>query len=386
VIHASRSRIEERASRYDIVTMASKTDSRSNWHTWSPAFQTAPPAACQTLRNYRNTVDWGYTCVFAREDGDPIPFSVNTACMPWVTPNTYPNTAAFYSPATACPTSWSTVSTVTSGAQWTSGETGLTCCPAGFEGDGRGGCKVGSTGTYPVIQCGDADAEENENRVYTAGAWPATATVSVAALQLRYQASDVGSASVTGASPTGTSGTGSSSNGGGSGGLSTAAKAALGTVIPLVFILGALAFAVLWRRRKQKKAALALAAKDAAYEKNMPPSRSVDLAQDTAYAGDVKGARVVGAGAGFAAHRPHNTNNLTETPEWNVEMDATEAEREHLVPSAYEPAPAVTDASELGGMARVPRKPIAPVEIDGTAVVAEVGDAYIPYRPGDRGR
>jgi hypothetical protein len=37
-------------------------------------------------------------------------------------------------------------------------------------------------------------------------------------------------------------------------------------------------------------------------------------------------------------------------------------------------------------MARVPRKPIAPVEIDGTAVVAEVGDAYIPYRPGDRGR
>ena len=31
---------------------------------------------------------------------------------------------------------------------------------------------------------------------------------------------------------------------------------------------------------------------------------------------------------------------------------------------------------------RVPRKRIAPVEIDGVQVVPEVGDAYIPYRPG----
>jgi hypothetical protein len=362
--------------------MASKTDTRSNWHTWSPAFQTAPPASCQTLRNYRNTVDWGYTCVFAREDGDPVPFSINTACMPWVTPNAYPNTAAFYSPATACPTAWSAVSTATSGQQWSAGETGLACCPPGFEGDGRGGCKVGSTGTYPVVQCGDADAEENENRVYTAGAWPASATVAVAPLQVRWRASDVGSASAS-ASNTSASTPGSSSTGSaGRGGLSTASKAAIGTVIPLVFLLAALAFALLYRRRKQKKTALALAAKNASFEKTTPPAQPP---LQSAYARDAKGA----AAAGARAQRPHanthtnNNNNLAETPEWNIEMDATSSERHPLVPrpSDHAPPSAAPDASELGGMARVPRKQIAPVEIDGSEVRAEVGDAYIPYRP-----
>jgi hypothetical protein len=322
--------------------------------------------------------------------------------MPWVTPNIYPNTAAFYSPATACPTSWSAVSTATSGDQWVNGETGLTCCPPGFEGDGRGGCKVG-TATYPAVECGEADAEENNNRVYTSGRLPPRATASITALKLRYQASDIGSASPTGSnSPTNT-GSGSSSpggNSGGGGGLSTGAKAAIGTIIPLVFIIGAFAFALLYRRRKQKKAALARAAQNAS-EKDTRPSGSVT---DTAYHpphqqttalshADTKNASFVPVLAG--AQRTGGTGGLNETPEWNVEMDATEAERQGLVANQYEPRGVVghqyepssaishqTDASELAGVARMSRKPIAPVEMDGTGVRAEVGDAYIPYRPG----
>jgi hypothetical protein len=380
--------------------MTTTTDTRSNWRTWSPSYETAPPAACQTLRNLNNIVEWGATCVFGEEDG-PAPFFLNTACMPWVTPNIYPNTAAFYSPATACPTSWAAVSTATSGNQWVNGETGLTCCPPGFEGDGRGGCKVG-TATYPAVECGEADAEENNNRVYTSGQLPPRATASITALKLRYQASDIGSASATRSSPANT-GSGSNGNGSGNtggGGLSTGAKAAIGTVIPLVFIIGAFAFALLWRRRKQKKAAMALAARNAD-EKDTRTSGSVT---DTAYHPHPQSAAFVdskhpplAAGVAAAGH-PHRSEphiNANETPEWNVEMDATEAERQGLVANQYQsssatPSSAVPnsalsnepDTSELAGTARMQRKPIAPVEMDGTGVRAEVGDAYIPYRPG----
>jgi hypothetical protein len=355
--------------------MASKTDTRSNWRAWSPAYQTAPPAACQTLRNLNNAVEWGKICVFGKEDGDPVPFSINTACMPWVTPNVYPNTVAFYSPATACPTSWSAVSTATNGDQWVTGETALTCCPSGFDGDGRGGCKVGNTGTFPIIQCGEADAEENNNLVYTAEQWPTTATASITALQLRYQARDMGSASASVTSSTNTAGSDPSNNTNNRG-LSTAAKAAIGTTIPLIFLLSALALALLWRRRKQKKAALALAAQNRANEKNIPPSSPTTL---TPY---------------YQSHPPPTKNpsqahasatHTYETPEWNIEMDATTAERQRLVPHEYEPTSAMTEASELGGVGRVARKPVAPVEIDGTPVPAEMGDAYIPYRPGGFG-
>lgn len=354
--------------------MTSTTDTRSNWRTWSPSYETAPPAACQTLRNLKNTVEYGKSCVFGKEDNDPLPFDINTACMPWITPNISPPAAAFYSPATACPTSWSAVSTATSGDQWVSGETGLTCCPPGFEGDGRGGCKIGASGTVNVVQCGEADAEENENRVYTAGQWPASVTAAVAPLQLRYRASDVGSAS---ASPGSTGGVGSGSgSGSSSGGLSTGAKAAIGTVIALVFIIAALAFALLWRRRGQKKAAMALSGKNLTKEKDARPSGSIHGAAYHQPSPDAKIAPVA-----IAAHR--SPNGVRETPEWNVEMDATESERQGLM---HEPASAVTDASELGGMPRMQRKPIAPVEIDGRQVVPEIGDAYIPYRPAGEGR
>ncbi|KAH7094693.1 hypothetical protein FB567DRAFT_510839 [Paraphoma chrysanthemicola] len=365
--------------------MSSATDTRSNRRTWSPAYETAAPAACQTLRNYRNVVEWGYTCVFAEEDGDPVPFSINTACMPWVTPNVYPASSAFYSPATACPTSWSAVSTATSGEQWVSGETALTCCPAGFDGDGRGGCKVGSSGSVPVVQCGEADAEENKNLVYTAGAWPASVTASITALHLRYQASDIGSASATGSNSASSTGGAGSSGSSGNGGLSTGAKVAIGVVIPLVFLVGALAFFLLWRRRKQKKAAAVLAPANMGDEKSTPAPSSVDRSSYQQSPPTVSKGPI---GNTFAAHHNITPTNPHETPEWNVEMDATEAERQHLVGTHNDPLSATSPASdvtELGGLARVARKPIAPVEIDGRQIVPEVGDAYIPYRPGREG-
>ncbi|KAF2035391.1 hypothetical protein EK21DRAFT_84462 [Setomelanomma holmii] len=364
--------------------MSSTSDTRSNLRTWSPSYATAPPASCATLRNYANTVQYGHICVFAEEDGDPVPFSINTACMPWVTPNVYPSASAFYSPATACPSSWSAVSTATAGQDWVSGETGLTCCPPGFEGDGRGGCKVGSSGTMNMVKCGEADAEENSNAVYTAGAWPASVTASITPLLLRYQASDVGSASATGSgsssSSTGVSGT---SGNRGNGDLSTGAKVAIGVVVPLVFIVGALAFFLLWRRRKQKKAAMALASKNTADEKTTPTSASIDRGSyQQAPQQHTSPASKEAFDAAVAPHR--NGTNPHETPEWNVEMDATGAERQRLVRAQDMPLSAsspASDATELGGLARVPRKPIAPVEIDGNQIRAEVGDAYIPYRP-----
>lgn len=356
--------------------MTSKPDARSLHHIWSSTYETAPPQACQTLRNYRNVVEWGYTCVFAEENGDPVPFSINTACMPWVTPNVYPNPTAFYSPATACPTSWAAVSTMTTGDQWVTGEKGLACCPAGLEGDGRGGCKIGNSGMWPVVECGEADAEENENRIYAAGQWPASATVSIPALHLRYQASDIGLPSATGSLQPSTASTTGSAHG--SGGLSTAAKAAIGTVIPLIFILAALAFFILWRRRKQKKARVIGA--NLVTEKSTAQSDSSrdSSHQQTPYF--VKGSTPSGA---TTAHS--NSPGTHETPEWNVEMDATDGERQPLVSGLKAPVTnetsGDTDVSELGGLARLKRKPIPPVEIDSTPVVAEVGDAYIPYRP-----
>lgn len=361
--------------------MTTPTDTRSLYHSWSPAFATSPPASCQTLRNYRNTLEYGYTCEFGKEDGDPVPFSIDTACMPWVTPNVYPNPTAFFSPATACPSAWSAVSTATSGEQWVSGETGLSCCPQGFEGDGRGGCRVGNSGTFPVVECGEADAEENENRVYTAGQFPAGVTPAVRPLMLRYRASDVAEGRASPGSTGPSSGGNGSGNGGSGGGLSTGAKAAIGTAIPLFFIIGALALLMFYRRRKHKKDAMALAAKNMAEEKASPPPPSHS---SHAPASDSKYIPAVAAGhhALSNSHAPPH-----HTPEWNTELDATEAERQKLVPqyAQYDPTSATshgTDASELGGIARMQRKPIAPVEIDGRSVRAEVGDAYIPYRLG----
>jgi len=378
--------------------------SRSLQHTWDTAWATAPPQACATLRNLNGAVAWGETCVFPEEDEDPIPFSINTACMPWVTSNIYPSPSAFYSPATACPASWTAVATQTdangegSDNRWIDGEIGLQCCPNGFQADGRDGCRPGGSGNFPVVECGEADAEENESRTYAGGSWPASATPSITALHLRYQPSDAGSVNPT-ASNTATGASASSSGGsqgGGSGGdnngsgngISTGAIAAIATVVPLVMILGALALFLLWRRRKKNRKA-ALASKHMGDEKDDDPTRPIDDNTNhspSAYHAIPKGTT--------AAHYANSSQNPHETPEWNVEMDATEAERQKLASTA--PAYGGSnvglsspgnggEATELAGLARVPRKPIAPVEIDGNAVIPEVGDAYIPYRPGREG-
>ena len=332
-----------------------------------------------------------------------MPFSINTACMPWVTSNIYPSPSAFYSPATACPASWTAVATQTdangegSDNRWIDGEIGLQCCPNGFQADGRDGCRPGGSGNFPVVECGEADAEENESRTYAGGSWPASATPSITALHLRYQPSDAGSVNPT-ASGTATgasaSNSGGSQGGGNAGannssgnGISTGAIAAIATVIPLVMILGALALFLLWRRRKKNKKA-ALASKHIGDEKDDDPTRPIDDNTNhspSAYHAIPKGTT--------AAHYANPSQNPHETPEWNVEMDATEAERQKLASTAPPYGSSTSGlspvngegAAELAGLARVPSKPIAPVEIDGNAVIPEVGDAYIPYRPGREG-
>lgn len=371
--------------------------SRSLQHAWDTAWTTAPPQACETLRNLNGAVAWGQTCVFTEEDNDPIPFSINTACMPWVTSNVYPSPSAFYSPATACPAKWTAVATQTaangegSDNRWIDGEIGLQCCPDGFQADGRDGCRPEGSGRFPVVECGEADAEENELRTYDGGAWPATATPSITALHLRYQPSDTGGTNSPTASSTEATSTGATSSqspGGGSGGdsgngISTGAIAAIATIIPLVIIIGALAMFLLWRRKKKNgKAAIAL--KNLGDEKDDYPLRSVD---DTAnQAASTRHDMPKGTTA--AAYYTGSSQHPHETPEWNVEMDAVEAERLKVTgTSAQQSSSPVSpesgvEATELAGLARVPRKPIAPIELDSTPVIPEVGDAYIPYRPG----
>ncbi|KAF9693527.1 hypothetical protein EKO04_008237 [Ascochyta lentis] len=365
--------------------------SRTNQHPWVTAYQNSPPPACATLRALLNTVEYGVQCVFAEEDGDPLPNSINTACLPWATSGV-PSSAAFYSPATACPTSWTAVATQTAAdgaTDWIDGETAIECCPPGFVGGTGGTCNPGNSGTTPVVRCGEADAEENDNLIYTAGAWPASVTARVTALQLRYQPTDVGlsaSASGSGSGSASTS-TNSSSSGSGrssGGGLSTGAKAAIGTVIPLVFILGAFAAFLLWRRRKHRKAAAALS-KDLGDGQETKQnygdimhspyndSKSGPNAPHMASPGSAALA------AGGTQHHHH------EIPEWNTELDATEAERRRYmaVQGSLFPGTAggagdaaspggASEASELGGIMRMNRKPVAPVELDSTPRTMEL--------------
>jgi hypothetical protein len=359
---------------------ATTAPSRTHHHPWDPSWATAPPPSCSTLRNLNGALSWGETCVFAAEDGDPLPASINTACMPWITSNAYPSPSAFYFPATACPESWTAVATQVAGEggagrreqDWIDGETGLQCCPAGFEADGGTACKLGGKAKWPVVVCGEADAEENEVSVYDAAAWREGqgGKPGVAALMLRYQSGNATSTGPTGASGTGSEG--SSTKGGG--GMSTGAVAAIATVVPLVVIVAAVLVFLLWRRRRKSNSVVLL--DTGSSEKEGRISGSSDAVQHVVR----KGAAVPFVGGTSDSRYTH------ETPEWNVEMDAMQTERQHLV--ASQGAQSGGDgggrgeAAELAGIVRVPRKCIAPVEIDGTPVMQEVGDAYIPYRPG----
>ncbi|KAH6639382.1 hypothetical protein C7974DRAFT_388398 [Boeremia exigua] len=362
------------------------TSTRPNQHPWISAYENAPSSACATLRAVSNAAEYGLMCVFAEEDGDPLPNSVNTDCLPWAT-GSVPATSVFYSPAVACPTSWTAVATRTAaeGANdWVEGETALECCPPGFIGGSGGMCNPGTSGTTPVVKCGEADAEENENVVYTAGSWPATLSARVTALQLRYQSTDVGlsaSAASTATSENGNLSTSTSTNSPGSGdgdtGLSVGAKAAIGTVVPLFVILGALAAFLLWRRRKNRKT-IAEKTMDVA-DGHGTKHRYEEVSHETLTGS--KGTSVATAPANAVTTR----DNPNETPEWNTELDATEAERRRYIAvqgslfapeggavmSPSSPGPA-SEASELGGMMRVNRKPIAPVELDSTPLTAEL--------------
>jgi hypothetical protein len=157
-------------------------------------------------------------------------------------------------------------------------------------------------------------------------------------------------------------------------------------VIPLLFLLGALAAFLLWRRRKQKKAAVAATSKDFAdghetkrsYEEvPQEPFSNSNIGIKSA-SGTAVGATAVAAAASTGRTGTH------ETPEWNAELDATEAERRKYLAvqgSLFPPNSAPVDASsqggesevsELGGMMRVNRKPVAPVELDSIPVTSEL--------------
>ncbi|KAF1973377.1 hypothetical protein BU23DRAFT_568385 [Bimuria novae-zelandiae CBS 107.79] len=352
------------------------TTPRSLQIPWSTPWATPPPSSCSTLVVASSTAAYGATCNFAEEEKGSVTNSpLNTACLPWLAQTATPASNAFYSPATACPPSWSAVATATSGRdQWIDGETALSCCPNGFE-DGSGGtCRPASTGTFPVIECGEADAEENEFSTYTGASWPTSAPVNVPALQLRFQASDIGSASATVSSSTVGSSTASSSistltgstspssdstnRGESRGGLSTGAKAAIGTVVPLAVIIIALAAFFLLRRRKNKKTT---GMHDSAFvEIKDYPEPKTNIVQPN-----------VGSTRGTATH---------ETPEWNAELEATEAERRGEPVPAFDAAQ--SPVSELGGVARKPRKLVPAVELDGTPVASEMDvSPYMAYKP-----
>jgi hypothetical protein len=383
--------------------------SRSLHQPWSTPWATPPPSSCSTLILASSTVSYGATCVFPEDDADAStidPF--NTACLPWLAGSATPASNAFYSPVTACPPSWSAVATQTSGlAQAVDGETALSCCPNGFEDGGGGVCKPASTGSFAVVECGEADAEENESRTYAGASWPASATISIPALQLRFRAEDLGDASTTGtatssSTPSGSNTSGGDAGGGGGGGLSPGVKAAIGTVIPLAIIMFALAAFLLWRRRRHNKA-VALNEKAFAepgtYSDTKPMAVGVTAGSSQhsnaggAAAGTSHQPYAVGAAAG-TSHDRHAVGTAAgtshrlsaeETPEWNTELEATEAQHQRAVAPAATAAHASAahpSASELGGLARKPRKPVPAVEMEGSAVPVEMDvSRYMAYQP-----
>lgn len=391
---------------------------------WATPWATPPPSSCSTLILASSTINYGATCAFPEEDAPTSAIPFDTACLPWLASATAASNA-FYSPATACPPSWKAIATQTSGlAQAVAGETALSCCPNGFEDGGRGMCKPASTGTFAVVECGEADAEENESRTYAGASWPARATVSVPALQLRFRAEDTRDASSTTTETASGTPSGTSSSGGKSGGgLSTGAKAAIGVVVPLVFILLALAIFLLWQRRRRNKAVDQH--DEALAETKAYSDTSAGVAGSTTGTSPHPGVvgstaatsphpSVVGSTVGTSQHPhavgstvepsqqphvvgstvgtsqyPHVTGSAVatsqhphavETPEWNMELEATETQRQRAAaPTASAAQPSV---SELGGLMRKPRKPVPAVEMEGSPAPAEMDvSRYMAYQP-----
>ncbi|KAK7187355.1 hypothetical protein DPSP01_002483 [Paraphaeosphaeria sporulosa] len=346
--------------------------SRSLHLPWSTLWATPPPTSCSTLILASSTINYGATCAFPEEDAPSSINNLDTACLPWLA-STTPAPNAFYSPATACPPSWRAVATQTSGlTQGVAGETALSCCPNGFEDGGGGVCKPASTGSFAVVECGEADAEENESRTYTGGSWPTSATVDVPALRVRFRAQDKGETGTATGSGSGTSSS-TNSNGGETGGrgLPTGVKAAIGAVVPLAFILLALAIFLLWRRRRHNKAVEQhekAFAEPKGYSDTKPGVTGSPVGTSQQH-------NVIGSTSATSRHP-----NAIETPEWNTELEATEAQRQRAaVPTT---SAAHASVSELGGLARKPRKPVPAVELEGSPVPAEMDvSRYMAYQP-----
>lgn len=141
---------------------------------------------------------------------------------------------------------------------------------------------------------------------------------------------------------------------------------------------------MLWRRRKHKKAAAALS-KD--FADGHDTKRSCEEVPHEGFANSDFGSNGTPAATMVpsAAAAGATQSGQHETPEWNAELDATEAERRRYVAvqgSLVPPASGsngvasspggASEASELSGIMRVNRKPIAPVELDSTPVMTEL--------------
>jgi hypothetical protein len=158
------------------------------------------------------------------------------------------------------------------------------------------------------------------------------------------------------------------------------AKAAIGTIIPLVSIFGAVLLFMLWRRRKARKASKAAKWMDSIEPKSGNHPNAPVTSADPKFSDSTSPIAAAGA-----SQRMNGASN--ETPEWNVEMDALETERSlayKLVPGR-DPIDTMNDkaitASELGGFSKQKRKPLPSYELEGHDKGAELpgGDASARY-------
>jgi hypothetical protein len=158
----------------------------------------------------------------------------------------------------------------------------------------------------------------------------------------------------------------------------------------MVFILGTLAAFLLWWRRRHRKAAAAALSNN--FADGHETKRSYEKVPQEAFVNSNIGSKgapgtamALTAVATPAAAAATTQSARHETPEWNTELDATEVERRRymavqgsLFPGAAgEAADAssprgASEVSELGGMMRVNRKPVTPVELDSMPVTTEL--------------
>ena len=220
---------------------------RSQCQSWKPAYMTAPPEACH--RPAGNV--WGHSC-----SGTDI--SPALSCYPWSASAPSIDERLFWSPAIACPQGWvaSTVRTTpysagyaNGDAEWIAGETAITCCPKGFEDwNGAGNCRWSGTVFLTNTPCtsGGSAAETGKVSGQSTSSTRTTTQLYAKELRLRYQQSDL--TQLLRDEPTGNL---NSNTTHGDESLSNGAKAAIGTVVPVVVIGLVIGFFLIRRRRKR---------------------------------------------------------------------------------------------------------------------------------------